>query len=422
MASTQDYEHLLKCANVIGVDYDDRTGRVTVFVSQKLRPEELDDEDDIEKRLADEDVEVEVIDAGYGEERSGYDALSILEPVPEAAPKRMERHRPVPAGVSEINVNSTAATAGPYPARVVEPSAGAWSDDAEAGDPVRIANNHTYARINEAEFGEAILQPSPEDGGGPDDEVGELAGYVPIEDGVQVDAAARTADPEREAPVAYELDESWPTGIRREEYGDLRGETVTKSGRTTGVTSAAVEATNATVEVNFGPEGTVTLREQLIAGYMSEGGDSGSAVFHEDGDLVGLLFAGSAEQTICNRIGNVEADLGVEFLTEEPGDGGDGGDSGEEPPVFVPTDEATVSADLEGPELSIEAITFDSPPEPGETATLAVEVTVTAAGIYWLEVGEERQTFDLEGEEATIEFDHRIEDDIKIRIRGGRVE
>jgi hypothetical protein len=42
-----------------------------------------------------------------------------------------------------------------------------------------------------------------------------------------------------------------------------------------------------------------------MAGPMSQGGDSGSAVLDEKSNLVGLLFAGSDQNTIFNRIQNV---------------------------------------------------------------------------------------------------------------------
>nr|WP_241175302.1 S1 family peptidase [Natronolimnobius sp. AArcel1] len=328
MPATQDYEYLLECENVIGVDYDASEDRVTVFVSQKQPTDCLADEDDVEKRVAEagHDVDVRVVDSGYGESKEGFDALSILEVMPEAAPGRQDRHRPVPGGVSEINVNSTAGTGGPYPARVDDPTAATWSDDVSEGDLVRLSNNHVYARSNAADLGEAIVQPSPEDGGDADDAVGDLVGYVPIEDGALVDVAARSVEREDESATYHELEDDWPTGVRREEYERLRGETVTKTGRTTGVTSATLEATSASVRVNFGDAGLVTFRDQLIADYMSEPGDSGSPVFLADGELAGLLFAGSSEQTICNRIGTVEATLGVEILTAEPNDG-TGGDA-----------------------------------------------------------------------------------------------
>ncbi len=184
--------------------------------------------------------------------------------------------------------------------------------------------------MNKGEFGEPVIQPSPMDGGSmPDDKTGELRGYVTVEDGALVDVAARSVDPEQESPEYYKLDDSWPTSVRREDYRSLKGQTVTKSGRTTGVTQGDVKATGASVRVNYGEAGTITLRDQLIAGPMSKGGDSGSPVFLDStGELVGLLFAGSARQTIFSKIAAVESELGVELLTEEPGEGGSGGGDG----------------------------------------------------------------------------------------------
>jgi hypothetical protein len=51
--------------------------------------------------------------------------------------------------------------------------------------------------------------------------------------------------------------------------------------------------------------------DQLMAGAMSQGGDSGSAVLDNDNRLVGLLFAGSDTTTIMNRIQNVFSELGI---------------------------------------------------------------------------------------------------------------
>jgi hypothetical protein len=223
MPTTQDFEFLLECRNVIGVDYDAEDNEVTVFVSQKLPPESLADKDDVKKRIGevetDVEVTVDVVDAGYGEERAGFEPLATIEPIPEAAAGRSDRYRPVLGGVSEINAESTAGTGGPYPARLAEgvdgASAAVWKDSVGPDDLLRLSNNHVYARSNEAELGEAILQPSPHDGGDLDDEVGELVGYVPIEDGVTVDVAARSTEPEQESAEYYELDEALPTGVRR---------------------------------------------------------------------------------------------------------------------------------------------------------------------------------------------------------------
>ncbi|APX95557.1 chymotrypsin family serine protease [Natronorubrum daqingense] len=435
MPSSQDYEYLLECKNVIGVDYDAEGDRVTVFVTQKESDECLSDEDHVEKRIAaaGDDVSLDVVDAGYDEERAGFDALSTLEPVPEAASGRTDRHRPIPAGVSEINENSTAGTGGPYPARVTDVGAGdaVWDGDVDSGDIVRLSNNHTYARSNAADLGEVILQPSPEDGGDADDAVGELVGYVPIEEGVRVDVAARSVDPEQESTAYYELEESWPTAVRREGYGDLQGETVTKTGRTTGVTSATIEATSASVRVDFGEDhGPVLLREQLVTGPMSEGGDSGSPVFLEDGTLVGLLFGGSVEQTICNRIATVETELGVEILTAEP-DGEDGRTGREDVPVQTTAFDHTVSVDLETPSVSLEAIRFEDRIRPGESVDVAITIDA-APGTYWLAIDDERTTVSVDVDEneesranatgtVPVSLPDELEDRITFRIRGGPI-
>ncbi|MGA9403328.1 MAG: hypothetical protein WBV42_20925, partial [Haladaptatus sp.] len=78
MTHTQAFEHLLDCKNVLGVDYDEDTDTLTVFVSQKLPDTELADEDNLKKRVS--GVTLHVEDAGYGDERDGFDALAFLQP------------------------------------------------------------------------------------------------------------------------------------------------------------------------------------------------------------------------------------------------------------------------------------------------------------------------------------------------------
>jgi hypothetical protein len=66
-----------------------------------------------------------------------------------------------------------------------------------------------------------------------------------------------------------------------------------------------------TANVQYGAGRTALFTDQLMAGPMSQGGDSGSAVLDESNRLVGLLFAGSDNSTVINRIGNVFSALGV---------------------------------------------------------------------------------------------------------------
>ena len=95
----------------------------------------------------------------------------------------------------------------------------------------------------------------------------------------------------------------------------LPGMKVTKSGRTTGVTTGTVLSINTTVLVNYGAScGTARFVNQVIVtpGTFSSGGDSGSVVLKENTmKPVGLLFAGSPFLTVMNHILFVYLSLGV---------------------------------------------------------------------------------------------------------------
>lgn len=89
------------------------------------------------------------------------------------------------------------------------------------------------------------------------------------------------------------------------------GTALKKSGRTTGFTTGEILQIDVTANVQYGAGRVARFTDQLLAGPMSQGGDSGSAVLDNDNRLVGLLFAGSDTTTIINRIGNVFSALGV---------------------------------------------------------------------------------------------------------------
>lgn len=94
------------------------------------------------------------------------------------------------------------------------------------------------------------------------------------------------------------------------------GMPVAKSGRTTGLTCAQVEAIGATVSVSYSPLGgtpfTVTFFNQIIIQDLanvpgfSDGGDSGSLVVNsQTAQPIGLLFAGGGIRTDVNPIQDV---------------------------------------------------------------------------------------------------------------------
>ena len=242
-----------------------------------------------------------------------------------------DRFRPAPGGVSIGHVAITAGTLG------------CWVT--KNGQKVILSNNHVLANSNDAEIGDAILQPGPFDGGSfPQDHIANLTQFVPIsfqgepsecqfanavisffnlgcriigsntrykvtkiqaEDN-RVDAAIAT--PLNSADVKDEIINIGP--IQGTVQGEL-GMAVKKSGRTTGFTTGEIQQVDVTANVQYGAGQIAVFTDQLLAGAMSQGGDSGSAVLDDRNRLTGLLFAGSDTTTIINRIENVFSALGV---------------------------------------------------------------------------------------------------------------
>ena len=78
-----------------------------------------------------------------------------------------DRFRPAPGGVSIGHVAITAGTLG------------CWV--IKNGQKVILSNNHVLANSNDAEIGDAILQPGPHDGGSfPQDQIANLTQFIPI--------------------------------------------------------------------------------------------------------------------------------------------------------------------------------------------------------------------------------------------------
>lgn len=242
-----------------------------------------------------------------------------------------EKHRPAPGGVSIGHRDITAGTLG----CLVKKN----------GQIFILSNNHVLANSNAAAIGDPILQPGPHDGGSyPDDHIANLEDFVPINIGgipsecpiatgtvsflngiakvlgssVQLQAIDTQATENLvDAAIARPLnpedvkDEILQIGtISGSAEGEL-GMAIKKSGRTTGFTTGEIQQVDVTVNVQYGTAQIATFTDQLMAGAMSQGGDSGSAVLDNDNRMVGLLFAGSDTTTIMNRIQNVFSELGL---------------------------------------------------------------------------------------------------------------
>jgi len=250
-----------------------------------------------------------------GHSKGGEDELA---PSP-SEPARNERWpRPVPIGISTGHPDITAGTIG---ARVID----------DGGNVYALSNNHVYADENQANTGEAVIQPGNFDGGSsPDDDIGNLAGYVRIDfagGNNVVDAAIARVDFrdfDNDGSSELAVGNSTPS----DGYGTPKSTTVQaypnqkvkKYGRTTGFTKGSVYVINATVNIGYST-GVARFVGQIVIqpGGFSAGGDSGSLIVGDgkgrnkadNNKPVGLLYAGSAFFTIANPIDAVLDNFGV---------------------------------------------------------------------------------------------------------------
>lgn len=235
-----------------------------------------------------------------------------------------ERHRPAPGGVSVGHIDITAGTLGCVVRR----------------DNIRyiLSNNHVLACSNDAEIGDSIIQPGDHDSGVlPQDHIADLIDFVPINfsetpsqcpvaglftgiingilwtigSSTRLQAVKQAEDNLIDAAIAKPLndedisDEIMEIGQIKGIKSAILGMKIQKSGRTTGLTQGEITQVDVSVNVQYGEGKIAQFNNQIMAGGMSAGGDSGSAVLTNDGYLCGLLYAGSEEVTICNRIENV---------------------------------------------------------------------------------------------------------------------
>ena len=322
---------LLNKRNVVGVGLGYKisqginTGELSLIVSvtRKVDPSALATKDLVPRTL--DNVKTDVVETGV---IRAFERRP--EPVEGLGPR--DRWRPiVPPGVTVGHYSITAGTFGCLVRR---------------GDDVFIlSNNHVLADCNRGQEGDAILQPGAADGGTSDDCIATLADYVPLDFGTapsecsiadlsakllnyaagafgshhQLQVVKQTeginrVDAALGCPLSPDLvsNEILYIGVPVGAGTATLGTEVQKSGRTTGHTQGTITQIDATLRVNYnGP--TALFTGQLVAGPMSQPGDSGSAVLDMDKRVVGLLFAGSDATTIMNPIDAVFAALNVEL-------------------------------------------------------------------------------------------------------------
>ncbi len=218
---------------------------------------------------------------------------------------------PVHIGVSSGNVESVA-TRG----RFLICSGGTYGARVTDGTVVfALSNNHVYAEENNASIDSNILQPGLLDTNcdpSSSNVIGTLSDFVAI---VFSRRASNIVDAAIALSSTIDIGNSTPTGG----YGTPNSNVVSafvnqevqKYGRTTGLTTGTVTATNASIIVRYN-SGQARFDGQIVfgPGSFSQPGDSGALIVTQSGNNpVALLFAGGDDVTFGNPISDVLSEL-----------------------------------------------------------------------------------------------------------------
>ena len=319
---------LMSFPNVVGVGYGHKhvrgknTGKdsLVVLVEKKVPVEELSSNQVIPRSM----------------NQCPIDVVEVGEIV---ALGRTDRQRPARPGLSIGHYKVTAGTFG------------AVVYDVRTGEPLILSNNHVLAnssngRDGRAKIGDPILQPGRYDGGTDDDVIARLHRFIPIELEVsepdcklasaaqrflnrvvrrirrnyevkieRYSAATNLVDAAVAKPLSRNLIsvDILDLGVPRGTSEVVVGQTVRKSGRTSGTNQGEVKVVHATIRVSMGEIGSAVFTDQVLTTSMAQPGDSGSVVVDEYNRVCGLLSAGSQTVSVFARIQNVCEALGVRF-------------------------------------------------------------------------------------------------------------
>jgi S1-C subfamily serine protease len=288
------------------------TGRVAmvVYVTKKVPLNQLSKKDVVPAEIEGLESDVQIT--------TQIDALS-----------RTDRIRPMPGGVSGGHPNVTAGTISPLRIK---------------GRLYIISNNHVIGACNDSELGDQTWQPGRADGGSQADTIGHLyicplihfedAGgmcpwanrfvdlgnflakhvfrsrqriLAPVLDVLNKVDCAVSLPVDEDDLLEEILDIGMPAGFAESQIADV----IKKSGRTSELTRGTVLDTAGVSRVSYGSYGNASFEDQIITTAIAQPGDSGSLVFNEQNKVVGLLFAGSDQFTIVNKISNVLEALGL---------------------------------------------------------------------------------------------------------------
>ncbi|MEC4818110.1 MAG: hypothetical protein SAK29_33290 [Scytonema sp. PMC 1069.18] len=182
-----------------------------------------------------------------------------------------------------------------------------------------LSNNHVLAHINQANNGDAILEPSLLEGGDINHPIARLTDFEPIQWQGQsntMDAAIAKLIEEQDVDtkiceVGYVQETPMLAEIERR---------VCKYGSTTGLTQGIVEGLSEDVfDIWYDNNRRASFQEQIairgVCSSFSEPGDSGSLIVDEETKQpIALLFAGSSDITFANPISPILQRFNVRIL------------------------------------------------------------------------------------------------------------
>jgi hypothetical protein len=291
-------EMLLPLEGVVGVSHREDPPKIIVYLEHEKYKDRIPDKID--------GFKVEVIVVGK------IKALSLLqlEYTYNQSVSRTAKVRPIVGGISlgvpeEVYGGKMAGTLG----LVVQ---------GPGGYHYILSNAHVIAMNSKAQFlplGTAVIQPGSYDGGSVSDKVGELYKYINIVFGPKGKNYADAAIAKitiNDYLVSEVLGSDNQNTYTISDMAEVSvGDTVRKSGRTTGVTTNTVIDTNATVKVWYTQSKWAIFYDQILVSQpFVDSGDSGSPV-DKDGAFVGLVFAGSSNVAVVCKAKYIINGLGI---------------------------------------------------------------------------------------------------------------
>lgn len=178
-----------------------------------------------------------------------------------------------------------------------------------------LSNNHVLADENSLPIGSPIFQPGFLDAGNPPNngQIASLSAFAQLQVASANVVDCAVAEVKSPSLVTNSiLMIGPPKGVAAAQLDMV----VHKFGRTTGYTAGRVTSINTDVRIQY-DLGTLLFKGQVIIKGLnnqpfSAAGDSGSLIVERStGRAVGLLFAGSASNTIANHIGDVFQALNI---------------------------------------------------------------------------------------------------------------